>query len=83
MTGPSLPARSPFASGGLLEHLGRGALGVLAIVAAVWVAQAVSAWWAMPVSLALGVGSLVAFKGCPVCWTIGLVETAWRTTRRR
>jgi hypothetical protein len=26
-------------------------------------------------SLALGVAALVALRGCPVCWTIGLFET--------
>lgn len=79
---PDLAARSPFASGGLPEHLGRGALGILALTAAVWVATGSLAWWATPLSLALGVASLVAFRGCPVCWTIGLVRTASRAVRR-
>ena len=81
MTDPLRPAQSPFASRGLPEHLARGAVGIGAIVAAVWVAGA-GTWWAMPVSLALGVGSLIAFRGCPMCWIIGLVETAWRVTRQ-
>jgi hypothetical protein len=82
MTDPSRPAQSSFASGGLPEHLARGALGIGAIVAAVWVTGA-GAWWATPVSLALGVGSLIAFRGCPMCWTIGLVEAVWQVTHKR
>jgi type VI protein secretion system component VasF len=29
------------------------------------------------VSLGLGAAALVALRGCPICWTIGLVETIW------
>lgn len=38
MTGPSRPARDPFARGDQPEHLGRGALGIGFIAAALWVA---------------------------------------------
>jgi hypothetical protein len=34
-------------------------------------------------SLALGVVMLLAFRGCPICWTIGLLEIARRQWRRR
>lgn len=58
-----------FASTSLLGHLIRGgvAIGLLA--------------WAIQhpmhpaLSVLAGIGALVAFRGCPVCWTIGLVET--------
>jgi len=30
-------------------------------------------------SLSAGLLALVAMRGCPVCWTIGLVETIHRT----
>jgi hypothetical protein len=40
-------------------------------------------WYAVAVaeihpwaSLALGALMLLAFRGCPICWTIGLFETA-------
>ena len=63
-----------FASNTLFEHLLRGALGAGALV------------WAIRIgaehpfaSLALGAVTLIALRGCPVCWTIGLVETASRT----
>lgn len=82
MTTPSPPARSPFASVGLAEHLARGALGIAALAAALWAAWHLPGPWPTPLSLGLGVVSLVAFRGCPVCWTIGLVETTWRATRR-
>jgi hypothetical protein len=33
--------------------------------------------------LALGAVVLVAFRGCPICWTIGLFETAGQRWRSR
>ncbi len=72
-----LPAKTAFASNGLLEHALRGALGFGAL------------WWAISISaerpiasLALAGLALLAFRGCPICWTIGLAETAWRAFRR-
>ena len=65
-----------FASQTLIEHILRGAIGI----GALWCAIAIAAphpWG----SLALGALVLLAFRGCPVCWTIGLFETAnqrWR-----
>ena len=63
-----------FASNSLPEHLLRGLVGVVSI------------WWAIAISglhpigsVMLGVVTLVAFRGCPVCWTMGLVETAQRS----
>jgi hypothetical protein len=69
---------SIFASNTLTEHVLRGAAGLSAL----WLAVAIAADrpWA---SLALGVVVLVAFRGCPICWTIGLFETASRQWRRR
>jgi len=68
---------SLFASKNLAEHLLRGALGLGAL------------YWAVTLSatapfaaLALGVGALVALRGCPVCWSIGLLQTARQTLRR-
>jgi hypothetical protein len=26
--------------------------------------------------------SLLAFRGCPICWTIGFVETTYRKFKR-
>jgi hypothetical protein len=64
--------KSLFASNSLTEHLIRGLLGI----GLLWLAIDIAAQhpWA---SLALGVLMLITFKGCPVCWTIGLFETIY------
>ena len=58
-----------FASASLVAHLVRGVFAALVMIAAV------ECQTAAPLSLALGVAALVALRGCPVCWTIGLFET--------
>jgi hypothetical protein len=60
-----------FASNTLIEHLLRGAIGI----GALWIAVAVAATYPWS-SLALGALVLMAFRGCLICWTIGLLETA-------
>ena len=67
-----------FASDTLLKHGLRGAVGIGALWCAVTTA-AIHPWG----SLALGVLALLAFRGCPICWTIGLVETASQRWRSR
>jgi len=62
-----------FASKTFTEHLARGVLGIALIVAAVVVGRT-GGLAATAASLALGVTSLVALRGCPMCWTTGLVE---------
>jgi len=65
-----------FASNTLLEHSLRGAVGI----GALWYAVTIAATHPLG-SLALGALALLAFRGCPICWTIGLLETAsqrWR-----
>ena len=66
-----------FASNTLTEHILRGAIGI----GALWLAVAIAAThpWS---SLALGVVVLIAFRGCPICWTIGLFETTRQQLRR-
>lgn len=63
-------ATGVFASATLTGHLVRGAVAFTLLA------------WAMenradnPVlALLAGVGALVAFRGCPMCWTMGLFET--------
>jgi hypothetical protein len=67
-----------FASKTLSEHLLRGAAGI----GALWCAIAIAAShpWG---SLALGGLVLLAFRGCPICWSIGLFETAGEASKRR
>jgi len=65
-----------FASNALLEHSLRGVVGI----GALWYAVTIAATHPLG-SLALGVLALLAFRGCPICWAIGLVETVsqrWR-----
>jgi hypothetical protein len=66
------------ASNTLLEHGLRGFVGI----GTLWYAVAIAATHPLG-SLALGVLSLLAFRGCPICWAIGLVETASRRWRGR
>ena len=67
-----------FASQTLVEHILRGAIGI----GALWYAVVIAAThpWG---SLALGALVLLAFRGCPVCWTIGLFEASNQQWRRR
>jgi hypothetical protein len=64
---------SPFCSRSVTRHLLRGLAGILLVV------------WALangadhPVfAIAAGVTAILAWRGCPMCWTIGLVETMAR-----
>lgn len=63
-----------FASKSVLEHVARGVVGFGALAAAIVLAQA-SGWTAVVGSTALAVFALVAMRGCPMCWTLGMVET--------
>lgn len=59
-----------FGSASLAAHLLRGA------VAAAFIAWAVVNHTAHPwLALGAGAAALVALRGCPMCWTVGLVET--------
>ena len=51
-------------------HLMRGAAAA-ALLAWAIVQQTAHPW----LSLGAGVAALVALRGCPMCWTVGLVET--------
>lgn len=63
-------ATGMFATQTLTGHLVRGAVAF----ALLW--GAVSQQFAYPAaSLAAGLGALVVMRGCPMCWTIGLIET--------
>lgn len=72
-----------FASRTLPAHLIRGAIGIAAIVLAVGLAQGSTTLSGTLGSLGLGLVALVAFRGCPMCWTVGLIETSARSLRGR
>jgi hypothetical protein len=59
-----------FASRTLVEHLARGALGLGAL--ALSVALGTEAPWLLALTLPV---ALLALRGCPMCWTVGLIET--------
>ena len=59
-----------FGSTSLGAHLTRGAAAA-ALLAFAIVQQTAHPW----ASLSAGVAALVALRGCPMCWTVGLVET--------
>ena len=59
-----------FGSAFLGAHLLRGAAAA-ALLACAIVDEAAHPW----LSLGAGVAALVALRGCPMCWTLGLVET--------
>jgi hypothetical protein len=59
-----------FKSQSLLEHLLRGAIGLGALVSA-WFVAANHPW----LSLGGVLMGLVALRGCPSCWVLGLLET--------
>lgn len=58
-----------FGSAFLGAHLMRGAAAA-ALLAWAIVHQTAHPW----LSLGAGVAALVALRGCPMCWTVGLVE---------
>lgn len=59
-----------FGSALLGAHPMRGAAAAALLVWAI-VQQTAHPW----LSLAAGLAALVALRGCPMCWTVGLVET--------
>ncbi len=65
----------PWASRSLLEHLARGVIGFGAFVLAGMLAAMAGAWWMLPLALGLVAIALIAFRGCPLCWSFGLFAT--------
>jgi hypothetical protein len=59
-----------FASKSIFAHLARGAVGFGALVGSVVLIPAVG-----PLSLSLLPVALIALRGCPTCWAIGLIQT--------
>jgi hypothetical protein len=72
VTLPEAPGiqRSPLASGSVAEHVLRGAVGLFAAALAIVLVAVVG-----PVSLLLLGVTIVAWRGCPTCWAVGLFGT--------
>ncbi len=66
------PVAERFASGSLTEHVLRGVVGLALVVAAFVLAG--SHPWAMLLLLP----GVVAWRGCPTCWALGLGATLSR-----
>ncbi len=71
--------QSLFASPSVARHLARGAVGFGLIGSGF----ALGATGVGPVALGLVVPGLVALRGCPMCWTLGLIETVSAGRLRR
>ena len=54
-------------------HILRGILGFGVLAIALYYAPIVG-WWA----LVPGIAAFVCLGGCPMCWTVGLVDTVLR-----
>ncbi|MFJ2897405.1 hypothetical protein ACIO87_21275 [Streptomyces sp. NPDC087218] len=70
--------RQDFASASLPRHLARGGLGFGALAGSVLLIPVVG-----PASLLLVPVGLLALRGCPTCWTIGLLQTVSKGRLRR
>ncbi|MDP4501360.1 hypothetical protein [Nonomuraea turcica] len=62
-----------FASSSLPRHLVRGAVGFGALIGSVALIPMVG-----PLGLLLAPVGVLAFRGCPTCWAIGLAQTISR-----
>ncbi|MFB7979803.1 hypothetical protein [Streptomyces vinaceus] len=62
-----------FASTSVPRHLARGAIGFGLIIGSVVLVPALG-----PASLLAAPLALVAFRGCPTCWLVGLAQTVSR-----
>ncbi|GIG63295.1 hypothetical protein Lfu02_76670 [Longispora fulva] len=67
-----------FASASVPRHLARGAVGFGALIGSVTLLPGYG-----PVSLLLAPVGLLALRGCPTCWAIGLIQTLSRGRLRR
>jgi len=54
----------------------RGVVGIAALWYAIRIVDP-HPWW----SLTFGVVALIAFRGCPICWTMGLIETLYQRVK--
>ncbi|MCQ4212662.1 hypothetical protein [Streptomyces longispororuber] len=69
----SAPTGKDFASRSVARHLARGAVGFGLIAGAVGLVPVLG-----PAALLAAPLALIAFRGCPTCWLIGLAQTVSR-----
>ncbi|NUP28102.1 MAG: hypothetical protein HOQ36_19940 [Nocardia sp.] len=70
--------RADFASASLPEHLVRGAVGFGALIGSIALIPV-----AGPIGLVLLPVGLLALRGCPTCWAVGLMQTVSRGRLQR
>lgn len=75
---PAVSGGPDFASASVPRHLLRGGLGFGALVGAFALLPVLG-----PLSLLLLPVGLVALRGCPMCWAIGLAQTVSRGRLRK
>jgi hypothetical protein len=63
-----------FGSKTVLAHILRGVIGLSALALAILVARNTDTA-SVCASVTLAIVALIALRGCPMCWTIGLFET--------
>lgn len=71
-TQAAVPQRN-FASNSVPRHLARGAIGFGLIIASIALVPV-----AGPATLLAAPLALIAFRGCPTCWMVGLAQTISR-----
>ncbi|MFG2329199.1 hypothetical protein ACGFMM_06185 [Streptomyces sp. NPDC048604] len=67
-----------YASKSVSRHLARGVLGFGLIVGSLALIPVVG-----PIALLVAPLSLIAFRGCPTCWMVGLIQTVSRNRLQR
>ncbi|MEU3845198.1 hypothetical protein AB0E88_34865 [Streptomyces sp. NPDC028635] len=67
-----------FASKSVPRHLARGAIGFGLIIGSIALVPV-----AGPATLLAAPLALIAFRGCPTCWTVGLAQTISRGRLKR
>lgn len=70
---PSAAPATNFASTSVPRHLARGAIGFGLIIGSIAMVPVVG-----PVALLAAPPALIAFRGCPTCWMVGLAQTISR-----
>lgn len=72
-TAPSAAPVMGFASKSVPRHLARGAIGFGLIIGSIGLVPVTG-----PATLLAAPLALIAFRGCPTCWMIGLAQTVSR-----
>ncbi|MFI8520723.1 hypothetical protein ACIGEZ_23280 [Streptomyces sp. NPDC085481] len=72
-TGQSAAHGTRFASRSVPRHLARGAIGFGLIIGSIALVPV-----AGPAALLVAPLALIAFRGCPTCWMVGLAQTVSR-----